>query len=115
MSRSKAARPTLSDVAKKSGVSQATASVVMNNSSRVHISEDTRKRVLDAAKSLGYQPRRRKSAVAPKPKRIAYFVHSIDQDISISSLNGVREAAWQNDYMVYIISYGCDPAAPKAL
>jgi LacI family transcriptional regulator len=49
-------RITSFDVAKKSGVSRATVSFVLNNVSSIHISEETRKRVIDVAKELGYHP-----------------------------------------------------------
>ncbi|MCL4395381.1 MAG: LacI family transcriptional regulator [Chloroflexi bacterium] len=47
---------TLSDIAKQSGVSVATVSLVMNN--RPGISQSTRNRVLEAAESLGYPLKR---------------------------------------------------------
>ncbi|MEG1926631.1 MAG: LacI family DNA-binding transcriptional regulator, partial [Ruthenibacterium sp.] len=50
-------KATTSDVAKLSGVSQSTVSFVLNNKEGVSISEETRQRVLDAVKSLGYQHR----------------------------------------------------------
>lgn len=42
------------DIAKLSGVSQSTVSFVLNNKEGVSISEETRKRVLDCARALGY-------------------------------------------------------------
>ena len=49
-------RVTSFDVASKSGVSRATVSFVLNDVSSVHISEETRKRVIETAKELGYHP-----------------------------------------------------------
>jgi len=49
-------RPTSLDVARLSGVSRATVSYVLNRDPRQTISEATRRRVLDAAKELGYAP-----------------------------------------------------------
>jgi DNA-binding LacI/PurR family transcriptional regulator len=48
--------PTSADVARLAGVSRATVSYVLNNTSAVRISEPTRRRVHDAAKELGYVP-----------------------------------------------------------
>lgn len=45
---------TSSDVAREAGVSRATVSYILNNTQGVRISEETRQRVLDAAKKLGY-------------------------------------------------------------
>ncbi|MFF4056147.1 LacI family DNA-binding transcriptional regulator [Streptomyces sp. NPDC001708] len=48
--------PTSADVARLAGVSRATVSYVLNNTSAVRISEPTRRRVHKAAKELGYVP-----------------------------------------------------------
>ncbi|MFJ8134682.1 LacI family DNA-binding transcriptional regulator [Streptomyces sp. NPDC096013] len=48
--------PTSADVARLAGVSRATVSYVLNNTSAVRISEPTRHRVREAAKELGYVP-----------------------------------------------------------
>ncbi|MFF4028844.1 LacI family DNA-binding transcriptional regulator [Streptomyces sviceus] len=48
--------PTSADVARVAGVSRATVSYVLNNTSAVRISEPTRRRVREAAKELGYVP-----------------------------------------------------------
>lgn len=44
------------DVAREAGVSQATVSYVLNNDPRQSIPEETRARVLEVARKLGYQP-----------------------------------------------------------
>ena len=49
-------RVTSRDVAERAGVSRTTVSFVLNNVQGVHISEETRKRVLQAAEELGYVP-----------------------------------------------------------
>ncbi|MFC9930594.1 LacI family DNA-binding transcriptional regulator [Streptomyces sp. NPDC127190] len=48
--------PTSADVARLAGVSRATVSYVLNNTSAVRISEATRRRVHEAARELGYVP-----------------------------------------------------------
>ncbi|WP_426567700.1 LacI family DNA-binding transcriptional regulator [Streptomyces canus] len=48
--------PTSADVARLAGVSRATVSYVLNNTSAVRISEPTRRRVHQAARDLGYVP-----------------------------------------------------------
>lgn len=48
--------PTSADVARAAGVSRATVSYVLNNTSAVRISEPTRRRVHQAARDLGYVP-----------------------------------------------------------
>lgn len=51
-----AKRVTSMDVARRAGVSRTTVSFVLNNVIGMQISEETRKRVLDAAHELGYVP-----------------------------------------------------------
>ncbi|MYT74826.1 MULTISPECIES: LacI family DNA-binding transcriptional regulator [unclassified Streptomyces] len=53
---SRGSAPTSADVARQAGVSRATVSYVLNNTSAVRISEPTRRRVHEAAKELGYVP-----------------------------------------------------------
>ncbi|GGS70094.1 LacI family transcriptional regulator [Streptomyces cinerochromogenes] len=48
--------PTSADVARLAGVSRATVSYVLNNTSAVRISDATRRRVHEAARELGYVP-----------------------------------------------------------
>lgn len=48
--------PTSADVARLAGVSRATVSYVLNNTSAVRISEPTRRKVREAAEELGYVP-----------------------------------------------------------
>lgn len=48
-------RPTMTDVAKASGVSQSTVSMVLNQASGARLSAETRARVLQAAVALGYR------------------------------------------------------------
>lgn len=48
--------PTSADVARLAGVSRATVSYVLNNTTAVRISEPTRRRVREAAEELGYVP-----------------------------------------------------------
>jgi DNA-binding LacI/PurR family transcriptional regulator len=49
-------RVTSVDVAREAKVTQATVSYVLNNEPRQSISQETRNRVLEAARKLGYQP-----------------------------------------------------------
>jgi LacI family transcriptional regulator len=49
-------KPTQDDVARLAEVSQATVSYVVNGSTAVSVPPDTRRRILDAARELGYVP-----------------------------------------------------------
>ena len=49
-------KPSITDVAKHAGVSRTTVSYVLNNVTDIHISEQTRQRVLESARELDYHP-----------------------------------------------------------
>ncbi len=55
--RRSSSRVTSIDVAREAGVSQSTVSFVLNNTRGQTITEETRRRVLEAAKKLDYRPR----------------------------------------------------------
>ncbi|STQ14473.1 LacI family transcriptional regulator [Enterobacter cloacae] len=45
---------TMNDIARAAGVSQATVSLVLNQSRNIKLSDDTRQRVINVATELGY-------------------------------------------------------------
>src|SRR5579883_3106799 len=49
-------RPTMADVARQAGVSQTTVSFVMNNVATANIPDETRTRIWEAVRELGYRP-----------------------------------------------------------
>jgi len=56
--------PTTHDVARLAGVSRATVSFVLNDRAEGRVAEETRKRVLTAAETLGYRPNRLATALS---------------------------------------------------
>jgi len=50
------ARPTSADVARVAGVSRTQVSYVLNNTGTDHVSEEKRRRIMEAAKAIGYVP-----------------------------------------------------------
>ena len=63
-------KATSQDVARLAGVSQATVSLVLNNSEKITFSSETREKVFAAAQELGYEPPRRKKQPARKSSRM---------------------------------------------
>ncbi|HMC47266.1 MAG TPA: LacI family DNA-binding transcriptional regulator, partial [Caballeronia sp.] len=55
MKKSTQRRPTMTDIAKLTGVSQSTVSLVLNNATSAKFSDATRNKVLKAAQDLGYR------------------------------------------------------------
>lgn len=76
---------TLKDVARHAGVSSATASLVLNErKSNVRISEETRERVIQAARDLNYSPNR--AARALPYKMVAFPVNQKAANIAAPDL-----------------------------
>ncbi len=63
-------RITIKDVAREAGVSVATVSYVVNNRTDIHISDDTRKKVLQITNLLGYTPNQSAQALATSRRRM---------------------------------------------
>src|SRR6478752_1141874 len=72
-------RPTMTDVARIAGVSQSSVSLVLNQMTGARISPDTRQRVVEAARQIGYElPAIRREASSVSDRRtIAYLVDEI--------------------------------------
>lgn len=78
-------RVTSAEVAKAAGVSRTTVSLVLNNVEGANISQETRKRVIEVARSLGYVPDAAAQALARQRAQIVGLLltrnpHSIASD-----------------------------------
>ena len=99
---------TMSDIAREAGVSQATVSLILNNSRSVKLSEETRQRVFTTALSLGY-----KKMPAPHndqgQEEIALLINAMPSyDPFVDALSEAREAAWKHDTLLTVYDYGDD-------
>lgn len=100
----------MSDVAARAGVSQATVSFVLGgNADRLKISQQTRERVLGAARDLGYQRNQIARAMVTGKSRIIGVLtapHAGENIINI--LTGAMETTSQKDYLLKVLhlSYG---------
>ena len=86
----------LKDIAEKTGVSSAAVSLVLNNPTGV--SEATRRRVSDAAKELGYEPRRSRTVETPgsaaSPLRsIGFYAFGVNAALGHSYYGGILSGA----------------------
>lgn len=90
---------TMKDVGKLSGVSQATVSIVLNDSQLISISEETRRRVLDAALELGYI--QNNFANTQAPKQIAILLNELNEyDPFMNAVKSLREQLTSHGYIV---------------
>jgi LacI family transcriptional regulator len=94
-------RVTSQDVARRAGVSRTTVSLVLNEVRGVQISEQTRQRVLQAAKELGYVPEAAARALASRRSQIIGLIitrspHHIASDAFLTQiLNALVETVHQ--------------------
>lgn len=105
-------RPTQGDVAQKAGVSQATVSHVLNNSTFISVPAETRQRVLDVIEQLGYVPdssaRRLRTG---KTFTIASVIPDIGNPFYPQFERGIQDAAEAAGYDLMI--YNTDGVAEK--
>ncbi len=102
MTRKKKA-PTSWDVARLAGVSRSTVSFVLNNTPGIKISEETRRRVLEAVKALDYKPNAiARSLAKQKTEAIAFFVLDIANPVFPNMARGIEDVARQNGYTLFL-------------
>lgn len=90
-------RSSLREVAKAAGVSPSTASRALSGHHQV--SEETRRRVLEAAKALGYDPgRARKGKNGPASRILALIVPDVSSPFYCAILEGVEAEAFSRGY-----------------
>nr|WP_298685085.1 LacI family DNA-binding transcriptional regulator [uncultured Dongia sp.] len=95
----------MTDIAALAGVSQTTVSLVLNDAMGARLSGQTRQRVLDAAKKLGYRLIKREAArpSAVNATIIGVMVDEMSTDPWCAiALDGVREKAWEYGLTVSI-------------
>src|SRR3712207_232268 len=100
--------PTMLDVAKLAGVSQTTVSFVMNGVATANIPDETKERVWDAVRQLGY--RRNSVAQALRTKR-THIIGFITDEIAstpfaVNTIKGAQDAAWAHQKILTIINTG---------
>lgn len=98
-SEARSERVTLKEVATRAGVSLATASKVMNG--RADVRQSTRETVAQAARDLGYQPKRRES-----DRRRSALIHfdTLTSPYSLQVLEGAEQAAHRADVDLIVVS-----------
>jgi LacI family transcriptional regulator len=97
--------PTMHEVANAAGVSQTTVSLVLNDALGARLSSQTKQRVLDAAKELGY--RLVKRGIARGPGAGATIIGFVVDELSTDpwcamALDGARERAWEHGLTISV-------------
>lgn len=105
-------RPTMMDVAAMAGVSQATVSLVLNGSPGAKLTDETRRRVVNAAQEIGYQLTRRSAKRAPgNQSNIVFIADELTTDPWMAlAYEGARDKALELGMNVCLaVSHG-DPS-----
>lgn len=105
-------RVTMKDVALEAGVSQSTVSFVLNGLEDMRISRDTRNRVLEAVRKLGYRQRGagRPPKTAGKGVIGLMFDEIATSPFAAISIEGAQEEAWKHNVIIEVVMTGGDPA-----
>jgi DNA-binding LacI/PurR family transcriptional regulator len=103
-SSTKKKRPSITDVAKAAGVSIGAASVVINNKcGSIRVGEDTKRRVQEAVKELGYQPNAMARGLRLKRTGLlGVIVDGINYSIMPEILQGIEDVAKVSDYSLIL-------------
>lgn len=100
---------TINDIAKLANVNPATVSRALTNKSYVH--PETKKRILEVAKDLNYQPNILARGLRERrTKTIAVLVPTIQTSVFSELITGVEQTARENDYMVIICNTENNPS-----
>jgi LacI family transcriptional regulator len=102
-----ARRLTQYDIARELGVSQSTVSQVLGNRAASTIPEETRQRVLEAARALGYVPDRvARSLRTGKTNIIAAVIPDITNPFYPALVRGIQDVAEEHAY--HVATYNSD-------
>ena len=96
-------KATSQDVAKLAGVSQATVSLILNNSEKITFSSETREKVLAAARQLQYElPRRKKQPRRASSRMLLVLTPTLTNQYYAELIQAVENYADQLGYRVIV-------------
>lgn len=102
-------KPTQFDVARVAGVSQTTVSLVLNNPNTQSVPAETRAKVLEAIRQLGYIPNSAARTLrTTRTHTLACIIPSITNPFYPAFVSGVQNAAEENGYEIIIYNTQAD-------
>lgn len=107
-------RVTMTDIAREAGCSQATVSFVLNDAPGIRLSSETRQRVVETARRLGYGMPQPKAAGetrrARKERRIGFIVDQLaTSPEAVQAIEGLSQAAQGAGDLVFVSQSRNDP------
>jgi LacI family transcriptional regulator len=99
---------TITDVARRAGVSISTVSRVLNNSASV--SQELQKKVLQAAKELDYQPNKLAQGLRRKTTgTVGVIIPSLEGIFFHEVIQGIERSCYENNHTIHICTSEDDP------
>jgi len=109
------ARPTLSDVARRAGLSPTAASLILNDKPS-RLSEDAAERVRNAARELGYRPNMAARSLRTKSQTIGFVSDFITlAGFGGQLIHGAMLEARKTGHVLLITETEQDPLVPQAM
>ncbi|WP_245300473.1 LacI family DNA-binding transcriptional regulator [Rhizobium sp. YK2] len=115
-------RVTMTDIAKAAGCSQSAVSFVLNNTPGMRLSQQTRERVIEAARQLGYvAPVLAAPPALLSPSRLDGVIgFAVDQlatsPEAVVAIEGARQACWNAGNVLLVAQTMSDPVMePRAI
>ncbi len=96
---------TMKDIADKLGLSLATVSYVMNHSEKEKISHDTRIKVLETAKSMGYVPNQTAKSLASRRSNLVGIIVNLNNQASSNLKYQYLDLAAELEQELYLSGY----------
>ena len=95
---------TTKDIADHVGLSQSAVSMILNNKTNVSFSDSTRQKVLDAAKELGYQKKKKSIEQTSKPlsKIILIMCPFLSNHYYTTLVHSITERAHDYRYLTFV-------------
>ena len=106
---------TIKDIAREAGVSISVVSYVLNNNTNVSISEKTKEKVINAAKSLNYTPNSIARSMRTNKSMVIGLatLWNVSDSVFTETLKGVDSVAQKNDYSVIYCNLQKDQKGDK--
>lgn len=104
-------RPSMNDVARLAGVSRTTVSFVLNDAPQANIPQETRDRIMQAVKQLGYRPNAMARGLRSQQ---SHTIGLISDEIMTTPhawkiIQGAQEAAWAHQKLLLLVNTEKDP------